>query len=176
MSKIICSNLILTALLFFVMPAHGEEVSDEDRFQLWNNCKPVSLKVSFYSSSAPGARGLFNLHTGLEWDTDKVSVTMQNKLRAARLYADAQKHPYLHVDVGVGAINNPSEPVSYYISLSYFKRTEDIASGLTYETATWQKNIRRTTKNSSLAIPLSLHELTDEFINEYLRVNAEACA
>ena len=136
----------LTSLLL-TSAVSAEEVSRIDRFQLWNNCQPVNLVID--SSNA-----------------EETTIAVRSKLRAARLY-DAEASTWLHVrEYFSGVVSG--------LSVQYSKNLTDTVSGETAIMVTWSR--RKEGVLASLGIILEwASQLTDEFIDEYLRVNADAC-
>lgn len=71
--------------------ASAEEVSYYDRFELWNDCQPISLHVTPLSQDADDI-GL----TG-----EAIETAVRSRLRAARLYDPDSWMPHLFVGVHV---------------------------------------------------------------------------
>ena len=75
------NKLLLTlALALTVWPGHAtaQDVSDSDRFQLFNECGPLDLVVEDYKDNADWA------DMGLT--VDRLQTMVESRLRAARLY------------------------------------------------------------------------------------------
>ena len=153
-----------TILIAFVIVA-GMQSSftrgqDEwERFRLYNACRPMELRV----------------HGRHE---DRLRVTAESRLRAARLYTP----PHSGFTSGATLLvthwsklcltaSSDSESV---LTVSYKKPLTDPASGVTDLCETWN-----TTSFSSYDDPggtvQSLSEAMDKFLLEYLRVNEKDC-
>ena len=72
------------ALALVVWPGDStaQDVSDFDRFQLFNECRPIDLVVADYGVS--GRSGWTNI--GLTMD--RIQTMAESRLRAGRLYFD----------------------------------------------------------------------------------------
>ena len=67
---------IAAALLLTTASASADEVSDYDRFQLWNECHPMRLLVEDLPDGA----------TAIDLTKDAIEIATRSRLRAARLY------------------------------------------------------------------------------------------
>ena len=153
-------TLAVISLILSSDPVRGEE-DRLGRFQLWNNCHPVSLLVEGLSSDA-GEIGLIK---------NRIQTTVESRLRGARIYkgdADAHTPTYLYAQVSVLGS-------AFSFTLEYNKVMTDPASLLTGFVTTWQKGATGTHSGDAGYIIQLLSEQTDEFVNEYLRVNEAAC-
>ncbi len=154
-------SIAALALALVVASASAEEVSDNDRFKLWNACRPMDLLVEHLGQDA----------ADIGLTRDDIQTAVRSRLRAARLYdADASiLQPYLYVNVNVVGH-------AHSISFRYKKEVRDPRTDLSREAVTWQLGGLGThysgDKNYILNF-VSRH--TDRFIDEYLRVNADAC-
>ena len=82
---------LLAAFLLSASSASAEEdVSDVDRFKLWNACRPVDLIVEGLSDDA----GKIDLRR------EDIETAVRARLRSARIY-DENADPYLYVNVNV---------------------------------------------------------------------------
>ena len=145
------------AMLILAVPARAENVTGYDRFQLWNDCQPMRLVVE----------GLDKDTTDIGLTKDAITVAVRSRLRAARLYT-AETDPRLYVRVQV-------VDTAFYTSVEYGKRVADSASGGSTVVTTWgARSIGTHSRNASYILsPVS--ENVDKFIDEYLRVNEDAC-
>ena len=156
------NKLLLTlALALAVWPGHAtaQDVSDFDRFRLFNECGPMHLTVEDYGDDADWT------DTGLT--VDRLQTMAESRLRAARLY-DATARPFLYVNVNVVSS-------SYSLSVKYHKFVYDPVSGETSLAATWDVGSTGTHGGDAGYILQSVSESLDSFILEYLRVNEDAC-
>ena len=141
--------------------ASADVVSDYDRFQLWNECRPMSLVVEDLSDDA----------TAIDLTEDAIKIAVRSRLRAARLYSE---------DGGEAAwadlyINALVVGPAFSIGIYYYKFVWDIATKLEFQTPTWRRGSTGTHGVDSNYILSSVAQDADAFIDEYLRVNADAC-
>ena len=130
-----------------------------DRFELWNDCKPIGLLVE-----------------GLNDDAEKIGLTkkaietaVRSRLRGARIYDDKVSLPQLYVSVHVVGS-------AYSISLNFDKLVSDPISGESGRATTWRTGAAGTHGRIGGGFILNgIRGYVDEFIDEYLRVNAKAC-
>ena len=73
---------LAATLLLIDASASAVEVSDQDRFQLWNGCRPVDVLVVSLSEDA-GKIGL---------RTEYIETTVRSRLRGARIYDGVPRH------------------------------------------------------------------------------------
>ena len=142
-----------------VLELGGEEISEHDRFRLWNNCKPIDLVVE-------------DLHYGaasIGLVKNDIETTVLNRLRYARLYSQDVSGVFLQVQMGVSGS-------AFSNHVSFHKIVRDLASGLSSSTETWSVGSVGThgAKNADFILS-SISQHTDKFIDEYLRVNESAC-
>ncbi len=62
-----------------------------------------------------------------------------------------------------------------YVAVTYSKWVKDEASGISSGTDTWRRGATGTHGRDESYILSSVSRKVDEFIDEYLRVNADAC-
>ncbi len=153
-------NLLLAVpLLLASMTIHATEYNQQ-RFELWNNCEPMQLGVLLLSDaeSIVAQREVYAL--------------VSNKLLNAGIRVVRDVDTRLVVDVEkVG--------LSLYIQVNYVKDfVQDNASQAKGYAITWTTSIgvpyARFTNLESTKLVIGLS--VDQFIREYLRVNANACA
>ena len=152
--------LFTLTLTLAVWPGHAmaQDVSDSDRFQLFNECGPMELLVEEYKNADWADIGL---------TVDRIQTMAESRLRAARLY-DGTALPYLYVNVNVVGDG-------FSLSVRYNKLLYDPVSGETYPTITWDGSGAGTHGGDAGFILQGLSEHLDRFILEYLRVNEDAC-
>ena len=148
---------LAAACLFAAASASGGEVSDFDRFELWNECRPMSLVVENLPDDA-AAIGL---------TMEAIEVAVRSRLRSARLYSD-DAWAYLYDNVNVVSSG-------YGIGVKYYKSVMDIATKLERRAATWDRGSAGTHAQDPNFILSSVVQHADAFIDEYLRVNTDAC-
>ena len=153
----IAAAILLTA----AASASADVVSDYDRFQLWNECRPMRLVVEPLPDDA----------TAIDLTDDAIKIAVRSRLRAARLYSEdgsegAWAYLYINVLVVGPAVS---------IGIEYHKFVWDIATKLEFQATTWRRGVTGTHGGNSNYILSSVAQGADEFIDEYLRVNADAC-
>ena len=176
-------NLIAAALgaALLSTPAGAGDVTDPDRFQLWSECQPVSLTVEDLSEDAA--------EIGLT--KEAIEVAVRSRLRGARIYGDGDKgigNLYVRVSVNGKAASLEVRFQKVVIdALRLIRRFPSKAINLRDEfselenahitnlAATWETGAIGTHGNDSGFILNAVGQHTDQFIDEYLRVNAEAC-
>ena len=156
MKRMICQLIGATAL-FLAASAETEEVTDLDRFQLWNDCAPVDLVVAGLNKDA----------ADIGLTRQAIETAVRSRLRAARLF-DANKVEYLYVRVTVVGR-------AFSMVTQFKKRLYDSASTIVGTSPTWEIGSTGTRGQNSGYILSLVSQDTDEFIDEYLRVNEEAC-
>lgn len=158
-----------TVGLALVLAAHSgaaEEVTTTDRFELWNGCGTVQLVVEQLSDNAE--------KIGLR--KEDIETAVRSRLRGARIYAESA-HAYLYVNVNVVGR-------AYSVRFEFLRRVRvllpfwvkrermDFLAGLA---PTWDRGSAGTHGDASGFILSGVAQHTDEFIDEYLRVNAGSC-
>lgn len=151
-------STVAVALVLEVPTVAAEGASENDRFQLWNNCRPVGLVVERLSDQAK-AIGL---------SKSRVATAVRSRLRAARMYAQDRAMTRVYIDVQI-------HKRAMGITLEYWKTLKDGVSGAWGYAPTWQTGGIGTHGQNASAIISQVAEDTDKFIDEYLRVNADAC-
>ena len=150
--------LVVASLLAISPTASASEVSDYDRFGLWNGCLPTDLVVE----------GLGKDEANIGLTKEAITVAVQSRLRGARLFEADHQFTYLYVNVHVVGR-------AYSIHFAYNKWLEDPLSGEKGFAMTWYSGSTGTHGEDSGYILSSVSRHADRFIDEYLRVNAEFC-
>ena len=157
-------SLIMALFLAPVPFVQAQEVSDRDKFQLWNNCAEIRLVVEGLQAEAAE----FNLRK------EDIETAVRSRLRGARIYTEnllddnGSAVPYLYINVNtVGFALN--------INAELEKMVLDLASGQFGSAATWSTGVTGTHGDDASYIISAVSQYTDQFIDEYLRVNAAAC-
>ena len=148
---------LATALLLTVASASAGEVSDYDRFRLWNVCHPMGFIVEGLSDDA----------TAIGLTMEAIEVAVRSRLRAARLYSD-DAWSYLYVNVNVVSSG-------FGIRVEYNKSVMDLATMLERRSTTWDTGATGTHGQDPNYILSYVVQHADLFIDEYLRVNEDAC-
>ena len=148
---------IVVALLLLAAPAPAETVSAGARFELWNDCRAIDLVAE--STTGGGA------NIGL---TERaIATALRTRLGAAGIY-DPEGLAYL--DVRASVVGS-----AFHFSVEFRKRLRDPASGEEGLAATWISGSTGTHGGDSDYILASISEHADGFVEQYLRVNADAC-
>ncbi len=164
---------IAGVVAFWVFLATGiglaakERVTDNDRFYLWLNCRPVNLAVSVAGKDA---------HR-IKLREKAVAVTVRSKLRVARLYSGNES---LGFD-GLLAVNVTVAGAAFAVELSllhFVTRATLVANPLEISgmAVIWEHTVIGTHGGSADYILSAVARSMDGFIDEYLRVNATACS
>ncbi len=153
----------LLALILIAPTALGQDVSlsaDErfERFELWDSCRAMNMLVEELSRDSS--------EIGLT--KQDIEIAVRSRLRSARMYSD-DSISYLYVAVNIVA-------QAFDISFFYRKVVRDLSSGETLPATTWQIGSTGNHGQSSEYILSAISQHTDRFIDEYLRVNEEACS
>lgn len=132
-----------------------------DRVELWNACEPIDLLVEYLGDDA----------VKMDLTREAIATAARSRLRAARLYRGSSRpYPYLYVKIDT---QSGPEGTAVNLSLQFTKQVFDRISGHHGAATTWQTGA---VGWGGAAFILSVvSQLTDKFIDEYLRVNASAC-
>ena len=159
--------VILGFLLgFAAIPAFAEELKAQpytelDRFQLYTNCKPVYTVVE----------GLPEIAKQLGLTRSDIQVTVESRLRAARIYTIEPGTPNLYVAVRIVG-------VAFSINIELEKKFFDVSSNNFGIASTWSKGMTGVIGSggggANYIVGL-LGQLLDRFVVDYLRVNEKAC-
>ena len=153
-------TLVVVAALIASPLAAAEKISNFDRFQLWADCEPIALIVEKLEHKA---------RFGLT--KDAVLTTVRSRLRAARIYDDGSPDSFLHVEVGI--LRNKPGNQTYVVGFKYHKVMKDAASGVESFASVW--NEVRFGYGDHVSVLAVVSRYADKFIDEYLRVNRDAC-
>ena len=161
---------LLAVFLLTTASASAEEVSDLDRFQLWNGCQPIAFYIGQLSDDAR--------EIGLR--EEDVAVVVRSRLRGSRIYSG---NILTHLLVNA-SVYGPA----FSIDVTFHRRAQvllplflesKIPEGtypLIGHAITWDSGSTGTHGSTGAAFVLSRIALhIDRFIDEYLRVNSDAC-
>ena len=167
--KWLSALVIVTAL---PMQASAEDSATNldtqwDRFKLWAECNPVTLEVFVQQDEKAKSIDADSI--------DAIEVAVRSRLRSARLFKEDDS-PVSNLFQN-GALLNLSIHLfdsAHTIRLSLHKIVTDTISGENYIAPTWQISLlgMRAKKQDYID---TASNLTDQFIDEYLRVNEPAC-
>ena len=157
---------VALALVLSAPPGAAEKDSQLDCFKLWNGCKPVELLVEGLSNNAA--------EIGLR--EEDIETAVRSRLRGARIY-DENAVPYLYDINVVGPAFSVDVEFKRRVEvlLPFWEKPEGMGSLVGYA-AVWDSGSTGTYGATGSGFILSsLTRHTDKFIDEYLRVNANAC-
>ena len=137
--------------------AAAQDVSEFDRFQLFNECRPMRLVVEETPAAA----------AEIELTAAAIQAAVESRLRSARLY-DADAGPILYVNVNVVGL-------AYSLRLEYTKFLYDRVTDDSRFATTWLITSTGTHGRNAAFILSGLAGHMDRFLVEYLRVNESAC-
>ena len=150
--------LIVLALVSATARADEVEVS-RDRFDLWNGCHPMALFVAPLDGDDHARK--IGLTTGM------VTAAVRGRPHAASLF-DRTAPTWLDVAVTVvGA--------AFSVNLQYLKPFHDRLSDEWGWAVTWQTRASGLHGRDADYVLSSVARHTDRFIDEFRRVNGEAC-
>ena len=175
MLRLILSAVALTLVLAAPSGAAEKVTTVEkatkklDRFDLWNGCRPMGLFVE----GLPDDAGKIGLRK------KDIEIAVRARLRGARIYEEinASSHSVLYVNVNV--VGRAFKIIvefnrSVEVLLPSRVKPEGMDPLINYVT-TWQSGVTGTHGATAEYILSSVAHYTDEFIDEFLRVNADAC-
>ena len=155
--------LAAIVLAMVAVSASAEEVSSEDRFALWDACQPIRYEVDLQQEATANTR----------LTVEKVETIVQRSLQVVRLLDDknASFGASLLVTVTVSGFS------VHYVRVYFRKLVKAIGSGGIGIAVTWSHGMVRLSRGSDgdNQIKSTISEIMDLFIDEYLRVNADAC-
>ena len=155
--------MMLWALLGILLTAstvQAQAVSDLDRFQLFNACRPMMLTVEELNFDAQ-AVGLTK---------ERIQLAAESRLRAARLYTGSiEKANYALLYVNIKVVDR-----TFNISVWYRKGVTDWATNSDGPATMWVTGSTGHSGDAGFIIQ-SLSSHLDEFLANYLRVNDPAC-
>ena len=125
-------------------------------FQMFNHCEQMEVSVLLDQNDIGLTR-------------ERIATAVQRRLRAARLYDESA--PYALV-VSVGVLDDSP---AFRVEFEYYKTLLDEDTGNSFFTTTWSRGGYGTHAGNAGIVLQAISERMDQFINEYLRVNAPAC-
>ena len=137
--------------------ASAEEVNDYDRFELWNDCRPMDLLVE----------GLDQDSANIGLAVEDIETVVLKRLPAAGLY-DAERREHLYVRVAVTR-------QAFSATMEYRRPVYEPVSDRMGFATTWDTGSIGTHDENANTILIQVWRHRDHFIDEYLRVNADAC-
>lgn len=156
--------LAALAVSFLVAsPTTGRATQDDiddwlDHFDLFNECRPMSLLVVGLSADAAD----IGLTEG------RIQTMAEARLRSARIYDDSVNIPYLYIQVTVVGR-------AFSDDVSFKKMLYDPVTDRRAPAVTWNRGGAGTHGGDAGYVLQVLSESLDRFVVEYLRVNEAAC-
>ena len=154
--RLFAKTLVALVLTSFFIADSVFAQDNEDKFGLFTRCDPVALFVRSLDSEDEAII-----------TTDSIINVAESRLRSARIYSgEAVEYLYIGVTI-VGS--------AFSITTTFNKWLLDEPNGFRGTGTTWVKSIVGTHRGDGGFIFSLLSRQLDEFIVEFLRVNAEAC-
>ena len=151
---------VALALVLATPASAAENVTELDRFELWNDCRPLSVDVH-----------LQDKESNLGLTEEAIEVAVRSRLRGARIYSqDTNKTNWSLLYIHLHVVSR-----AYSLTFQYQKVVRDEATKMLFQTTTWISGETGTHGGLSDATLAGVAQRTDKFIDEYLRVNADAC-
>ena len=164
--------VVVAVVLTAAGPVWGETPTESndgyepwgERYELWADCNQlILLSNPIKNKNKAAIIGLTD---------DDIMLAIKNRLRAAGLYGmidrDYWKKPLLVPTVMV-------ESGTVVVKITLLKVLKDVHSSEEKHGETWSKSFIDAHRDDASIIIAALGRLMDEFIDEYLRVNEEAC-
>ena len=153
-------RMLLALIIALATPCAAAAQHDQDLFNLFTRCAELSIIIETLPEDA---KDMGLTETELE-------VAVRSRLRAARIYdADAVYPPSPSLYLNVNYVGS-----AFHIKLMLSKRLNDPVSNLSGRAGTWFAGTTGVSRRADFIIS-SVSRLMDEFIDEYLSINEEAC-
>ncbi len=157
------AGAVALALAMACLPGAGSAQTEPgesfERFQLFTNCSPVTLSVSLLGDPDVFLRDLTD---------EAIGLSVRSRLRTTGLYAEDGTGPVLWIEVQVvGA--------AFRIDVELWKRVSDPLSGEESLAETWRSRSTGTHGRDGRYVLSTVGSHLDDFLDDYLRVNAGAC-
>ena len=143
---------------FALLSAQLHAQTDTERFELFNECRPMELIVEDLPDDA----------ADIDLTEERIQTIAESRLRAARLYEAQGLNPFLSINV---AVFGPT----FNLLVEYRKPLYDPASDTTRPAITWTSGVIGTHGGDAGYILQALSEYLDRFVLQYLRVNEDSC-
>lgn len=145
-------------VIVVVVSTTADDVSvKKDRFALWNECETMDLVVEDPTED----------YREIGLTRDSLTVAARSRLRSARLYK-AESNTYLYINVLI-----VGQAFKYDVSFNKF--LYDVISGEFGWAQTWRKGGGGTHGGDASFVLSQVSQKVDMFLDEYLRINEEAC-
>ncbi len=163
--RAIRSCLVIVALSAGIAKAEEPWQEDRDqvaRFELFNECKPMSVRISSLDEDA----------TNIGLNRDSLHAALESRLRSAKLYG--MSFDWFFVVPALVLRANVSSS-AFTVALEYHKGVCHTATGECGSAPTWRIASFGSHGDDAGLIRSAVVEHMDQFLVEYLRVNQEAC-
>ena len=152
-------------------------------FRLWNDCAPVPFGVHI----DPGAE----IAEKIGLTDERIRTVVESRLRGGRIYGGEASFQDLLKGDRILLVNVMLQDLTFSMQAAFYKQVVDLMGmQAAYEAEgestdpikfsgsaqTWDRSAFGAYDGDSGFILQSLGELTDSFVNSYLRENAEACS
>ena len=154
-------STVALALVLAVPTGAAGKIAKSDRFQLWNGCQPVALAVAFKEPK----------RSKIDLTKEVIEATVRSRLRTARIYGGKDTAVTAFF---VEVIQVIESPPLFRVKFEHIKVLMDEMSEVRDFSRTWFE-YRWTGAKDTATVPSVLAQSSDKFIDEYLRVNADAC-
>ena len=143
----------------------SEAQESRDRFELFNSCKPMALWVDLSGDE--------EIITGITEEVLRDVAESRLKVARLRLRSDgfsvAAWKSFAALNLTVDVVGS-----NFTVSVEYGKRVTDIY-GESGHVGTWRSTFTHAHNKSDWFVMGVVSDQLDRFLNEYLRVNEEAC-
>ena len=146
-------------LVLFSTNAIGEEVTLSDRLRLWGDCQPFFFNIDFNEQNST-----------FDQPIEEIEIVVRSRLRSARLYTELDEG--MRLIVSIRTVRS-----AFHISFKFQKlfRDDTISDRYLLPVTTWEAGTLGVHANDSNRILQEVSWHIDQFIDEYLRVNADSC-
>lgn len=160
--------LIVGALLALLPTSQAGNLEAIDRFQLWNDCEPIKLGIKTLSEDA--------VDIGL--DKDAIAAAARRHLDEANLYkgevtlksTESSFPPPSMLYVAVHVVDR-----AFGVDIDFKKWMRDFKTDEIRLATSWQIGTTGTHGRISAYVLSVVSAHTKRLVNEYLRVNEDAC-
>ena len=146
-------------------------ISSDEAFELWNDCQPIAFSVHLQGKTEASKIGLTR---------ESIETAVRSRLRGARIFRnnpDLRSQPLTLERNGFLQVSVALTTASLGMSMRFEKVMTDEASGHDGWTPTgWRRGLIGGHADDGYCVLSGIASATDEFIDDYLRVNESACS
>ena len=128
-------------------------------FNLFNHCEPMDFSV-------------WRDQNDIGLTRERIATMIQNRLTAARLYDESARYA---LTVRVAILDDLDDSSVFRVDIEYDKTLLDEITGNSFFRTSWSTGGYGTHAGNAGIVLQAISERMDQFINEYLRINAPAC-